>query len=261
MTFEFPLLMNVVTFLTVYGRLAVFLVFAPVFGATHVPVPVRILLPALIGVVVSPLLPADWGPQALGAALSLPLLTVLIFAEFLLGAVAALQVQFFVEIWRMAGDIIASNIGLSFAQQVDPSFEMQDTVLGVVLTQLFVVLFLVAGVHLDLIRLAVASLQQVPPGTLLPAADLAETSCRLAGRIFSDGLHLALPVMGIVLFVQVGLGLISKFAQEIEVLMLALPLQLSLGVLVLALLIPVFSGVIHSHLDEVLDLVTRLVTP
>jgi flagellar biosynthetic protein FliR len=243
----------------VAGRLSGFLLFAPVFGSAHVPPTVRALLPVVIGLVAAPLLPAGWENAALGATLSLPLLTVLVAAEFLLGVVAALQIQFFLEIWRMAGSMIAINLGLSFAQQVDPTLETEETVLSVLLTQFFIVLFLVTGAHLEFVRLAVASLQHVPPGTLLPAAELAETSGRLAGRIFVGGLHLALPILAIVLFVQAALGLIAKFCQELEVLMLALPLQLGLGVVLLTLLIPVFAGVMHSHLAEALDRIATLV--
>lgn len=242
MTAEFPMVLALIRFLALFGRMGGFLAAIPFFSKS-VPVRILLLLNLTLSTVLFPTLPAGWGNGLGNALFCLPHLMLIMFREVLLGIVAALQIRVMLEIFALAGERIGRNMGFTMAKEFDPTLESQLSIIGVLLTQTFIVLFIMRGFHLDCLRIAAASLQQFGPGEFVPDLNIVVYIQQLLSWMFVSAYKLAIPVICVVLFINLAMGLMTKFGQEFQVLMLAFPIRIGLGILILISLIPVIITV------------------
>jgi hypothetical protein len=61
---------------------------------------------------------------------------------------------------------------------------------------------------------------------------MADSAIELGSRIFSEGFRLSLPIFAVILTINIAMALITKFAQEFQVMMLSFPLRLAVGLFV-----------------------------
>ena len=73
------------------------------------------------------------------------------------------------------------------------------------------------------------------PGARLPLGDLANTVAMLANESFRIGMKIAMPIVLVGIIVYVSMGLIARLMPQIHIFFIALPLQIALGLTVLAL--------------------------
>jgi flagellar biosynthetic protein FliR len=249
------LTIDVVGLAALYGRLAGFFFGLPLYSSSLLPVPWRAALPLAVSVLLAPALPPDWGRVVGMATHSVPGLALLMLRELALGLTAALFVRLLQEIWFLAGDLIGMEMGLSFAQQIDPNLEQESNLISTFFGHLFILLLLATGMHLDLLRLVVQSVERMPPGGFVPDVALADAVGAGAARLFSEALRLALPVFVAIGLVQLGMAMVARFCQDFEVLMLAFPVQIGVGLLVLALSVPALVGANRGLAQEVVEMV------
>ena len=84
-----------------------------------------------------------------------------------------------------------------------------------------------------------ASFQRFP-GRIVDAPSAAglEGIVRLGGGMFSTGLRLAMPVIGLLLLIDVALALIGRMQQQLQLLSLAFPIKMLAGLSMLIILAP-----------------------
>jgi flagellar biosynthetic protein FliR len=253
-----PIPVDIIRYAALLARLGGFLVLAPVTGARVVPVRWRVLLCVAVAVTMGSVLPGHWRiPQANGP-IGLPYLAILIGGELLLGIMVSLFVHIMFEIFSFGGQVVGINMGFAFAQQIDPTLERQNSLLSVFMTQLLTIIFVsTGGIHL-LVRLAVLSVYRFPPGAASPATIGVAPMVSLAGQIFAIGFQLALPIFCVTLVINVALGLMTRFGQDFEVLMLAFPVRIAVGFFIIAGTIPVWVGLASHLIDRVMHRVAEL---
>ena len=117
-------------------RIGAFLVAIPVFGAAAVPLQVRVILAALLGVVVMGYVPVP----TVESFSDLRILSVVV-TELAVGITAGLIVTIWFSAAVLAGEKIAAAAGLGFAAQVDPNTGAQTPVVSKMLSMFLTVLF------------------------------------------------------------------------------------------------------------------------
>lgn len=240
MTLNLPLPADVLRYAALLARVSGFLVLAPVTGARVVPMRWRVLLCVAICVAMSSALPDHWRVPHDGSTIGLPYLAVLLGSELLLGIMASLFVHLLFEIFAFAGHVVGIDMSFEFAQQLDPTMEEQSSVMSVLMTQLLTVVFVsVGGIEL-LVQLAVFSVHNHPPGSATVGTIGMAPLIATAGETIAVGFQLALPIFCVSLLINVAMGLMTRFGEEFEVLMLAFPVRISVGFLVMLAVIPVW---------------------
>src|SRR5690606_4151247 len=124
-----------------------------------VPTRVRLYLTLAICVVLVPSLP----PMPQVDALSLRSL-LLIAEQVLIGAMFGFVLQLLFQLFTVAGQIIAMQMGLGFASMVDPANGVSVPVLGQFLLMLVTLLFLAINGHLVALEILAESFVSLPPG-------------------------------------------------------------------------------------------------
>jgi flagellar biosynthetic protein FliR len=243
---------DAVRFLALFARVAGLLTALPLLNAGPVPVRFRLLLALAITLTLAPVLPPEWQIPVRAEPVGLVLLTVIMVQEVLMGLIAGLCVRLVQEAFAFGGAAIGRDMGFGFAQQVDPALEETTPLIGTLLNFVFLMVFILADGHLALIRLVGDSLA-VPPGAFSLGPDIGNAVSKGVTDLFAVGLRLSLPILAAMLFVNIGLALMAKFGEEFEVLMLAFPIRIGLGLLLLAASAPVFIPLGRDLLNQVLS--------
>ena len=107
----------------------------------------------------------------------------------------------------------------------------------------------------------VESFREVGPGVLQVRAGLFEYLLQLSGKMFVIAIKLVAPVMAIILFVHMALGLTAKMVPQINLLLASFPLTIGLGLVFLALSIELFAPYYHSLFEEMGRGLVKTVVP
>lgn len=214
----------VLTALRVGGLLLV----APVWSAKSVPMRLRTVMIVLFALLLLPSATAGADP----ARLALTPATFLgeTVVGFALGAAAALVIAGA----EFAGELMTTSIGLSGAAIFDPVNNTQGAILGSFMQMLALVLLLGAGGHVLMVEALGRSFAVVPLGASLALGDGALAVARAAAMIFRSGMQFAAPVVAAVLVANMALAVLGRAAPQLNIMNLAFPLQIAVGLLTLA---------------------------
>jgi len=143
------------------------------------------------------------------------------------------------------GFFIDNQRGSTMASSVDPLTGSQTSPLGIFLMQVVTVYFFVSGAVFVALLGIYESYRVMPVASFYP--DLSIEGARyflsLIDRIMALAVLLAAPALIAMFLSEFALGLISRFAPQLNVFFLAMPVKSGVGILVLILYVPVLLGV------------------
>ena len=114
-------------------------------------------------------------------------------------------------------------------------------------------LFIVSGGHLLVIAAVVQSFSAFPVASAEPFAFLrAVEPQRWGAEIFSLGLWIALPLVAMLLFTNLVLGVISRVAQQMNVFAIGFPITLGVGLIGVLLTLPLMEMPFTMALERML---------
>jgi flagellar biosynthetic protein FliR len=224
----------------------------PLFGGKYVPPSVRVALTAILGLILVPLVPvpANLHPVAM---------MVLIAGEIVAGLSLALAVQALIAAAEFAGYIAGFQIGLSHAALIDPQSGVRNNILTVLYGTLATIAFFGVDGHLALIRALVRSFTTLPPGQWGASDAIVGNITQLLGLVFVLGTQLSMPIIIALLLVELVLGLVTRSAPAINLMVIGYPVRLAVGMIVLALGIHVVPEAVARHAPGVISTAMRLV--
>lgn len=230
-------------FLLVFTRLSATIMVMPGIGDGFVSPRIRLMLALTMTALVTPGL-ADGLPALPQSPVAL---FALLIGEILIGLVIGLIARLLLTAVDVAGQIISFNLSLANAFVFNPTMAAQGSLPGAFLTVLALVLIFAADLHHLMLRAAVDSYGVFPPGTLPPLGDLAETVTTIVSRSFAIGLQMAAPFVAVGLIFYLGLGVLSRLMPQMQVFFVAIPAQIMVGFVILALTL---SGAMLFWLDH-----------
>lgn len=131
------------------------------------------------------------------------------------------------HLFSTAGGIIDIISGLAVSSVFDPMTGDQGGVFGRMFHLVGITLFVVLGGLSLLVGGLIASVEVLPlAASAAPSAGLAELAIALVTRTVRAGVELALPIMGVMLMLELALGLAARFAPQANVFLLGLPVKL-----------------------------------
>lgn len=227
---------------------------APVFGASFVPVQLRLIVALAIGI---PALAAtDFQLPADGLASIEGFL--LVAGEAMAGLALGFAVQIGFSAALIAGETIGNAMGLGFAGMVDPSSGQSNPAIGQLLSILGTFLFLAIGGHLALAATVVESYRALPPGAAWMTSESIMGLVLFGGVLFAAGLSIALPVGSALILVQIVMGVLARSAPALNLFAVGLPAALLAGLVLLAMAAPVMGEGIVAAITQGLEESRRL---
>ncbi len=200
----------------------------PLFGTPFAPAVVRLGLTILLAFATAPIVPVP--------DVAMPGVMMFVTArELVIGLSIGLAVRLLIAVAEGAGLLAGYQVGLSFGAMIDPQSGVRNTTLAILYTNLALVLCLLLNVHHEVLRAWLASYEALPVGVGAGVdASIATTIARALGFIFLGALRLAAPVIAVLLVVEVMMGLMSRAAPSLNLLVVGAPLRLPIGLLVVA---------------------------
>ena len=233
--------------LLVSTRLTGLFLLAPLFSSRVIPMRVRSALLLMFSFLLLPgsLEAGEPGFQVTPTAL---------VAEAVLGMVLGLGAAIFVAAAESTGDMLAVQMGLSGANVLDPSSGTQMPVLGQFLGLFVVTMILATGGHLALLETLDLSFEAFPLGTPLNMEEGIPAAADLLGTQLVLGLRFAAPVVAAMMIGNAALGVMAKTVPQLNVLMMAFPLQIAIGLFTLSFSLPLIAGFFTDWPDRYPDL-------
>ena len=220
-------------FMLIFSRLGAMIMMLPALGEMAIPAQVKIILALAITLVMMPLVMDSYGaiPSSIGG------LATTLFFEIAVGLFIGMTARIIMSSLHVAGNLIALQTGLSFAQNVDPSAGGQGVLLANFLTMLDVALIFASNLdHLAIVAMR-DSYILFKPGASLPVGDFTQVAVHTLSMSFKLGVQLAAPflVMGLVFYV--GIGILSRLMPQIQIYFISMPANIGLGLALFMLLL------------------------
>lgn len=227
--------------------LAVFSV-APVFSSRAFPLRAKIGLAFFISLAVQASLPeaplvSVNDKDAAGVAM----------VQVLVGLSIGFAVRLIFASMELAGEVIGFQMGLNFAAFFDPTINSQSSAMGRFFSQMSLLLFVVTNAHLLVIGAFVSSFRTFPVDKPLLLVLSHMQLYQLGAEIFATGFWIALPVVAMLLFTNLALGVISRVAPQMNIFAVGFPITLAVGILGVALVLPMLEQPFASLVSKMLD--------
>jgi flagellar biosynthetic protein FliR len=160
-----------------------------------------------------------------------------IFNQLFIGFALAMIMQLATAAIVLAGQAVSGSMGLSMATMVDPTMGSVPVV-SAFFNILGTLVFLSIGGHLIVFGLLLESFTLFPIGKSLMTPDLLGKMTAWGAMMFVAGLLISLPVVITLLFVNIGVGFITRSAPSLNIFSVGLPAILLSGFVVVWLAIP-----------------------
>jgi flagellar biosynthesis protein FliR len=220
----------------------------PVLGQRAVPVRVRVGLAFLIVVAAQASL-----PDVPAVALDSPLAIALVAQNVLIGVTLGFAVRIVFAAVEFAGELIGLQMGLNYAGFFDPASGAQGTATSRFFGTTVGFLFIAINAHLLVVAAVVQSFHAFPVGAE-PFAFLRTLQPQTWGaEVFAIGLWIALPMIGMLLFVNLVLGIISRVASQMNIFAIGFPVTLGVGLVGMLLTLPMMQAPFTMALERMLE--------
>jgi len=232
------------------ARVGGLIMVAPIFSTKNVPVAVRACIIVLLTALMQPV--------AMAQATTAPAITPETFmGETLVGFALGLGAALLVGAAGVAGDVMGMQIGLSGAAILDPMSNTSENVLGVFGNLFAITLLLAVDAHLVMIDAIAQSVRAIPVGSGLHPEGM-RAMVRGGSVLFGLGLQFAAPVIATVLVANTALAILGRAAPSLNVLSLAFPIQIGVGMLALGASIPFIGAFYHGWSGVYMNTIHRV---
>lgn len=155
-----------------------------------------------------------------------------VFNQIFIGLTMGVVLQVVVAALVVAGQSISAAMGLAMANMIDPNVG-NVPVLSQFLLVLSTLIFVGFGGHAMLLGLVLESFQALPIGASILNQDIFGQVIRWSSMMFLGGLLLALPVMVSLLFINIGLGVVTRAAPSLNIFAVGFPALILAGFIIL----------------------------
>ena len=231
----------------IFSRIGAVLLMLPGVGESYVPPRIRLSLALVVSLVLWPVvsgaLPAL--PETLGGMAGW------IIREVLVGlAIGALLRMFLLTILATAGEVVALQTTLAFAQTANPMQASPGSTISAFLMILGTTLIFATNTHHLFIAGLVGSYELIAPARPLVTGDFASMAVQTVGDAFTLGVQLSAPVLVFAIIFNLASGLIGRVMPAFQVYFAAAPLSIILGLSIFALSLGVMGTVFIDRYRE-----------
>lgn len=231
------ILENYQVYITAYAlaipRILAIFVIAPMFGGNLLPNLIKAVTAASLSLILVPVIKEQLPPEGL----AMPELIGLALKEVFLGLVIGYSTSMIFWVAASMGSIIDTQRGASMASVMDPLYGHQAEPTSLLLNRIISTLFFVGGGVLVYLQALYTSYLTWPVVEFLPVMDerLSLYAIEQFHQIMYLTVFLSGPVILAMFLAELALAIISRFAPQLDVYQLAMPIKSELGFLVLIL--------------------------
>ena len=222
---------------------------APIFSSKAFPVRARIALAFFIALASQASLSDQpvvslASPDALGTLLQ----------QVGIGLTIGFTVRLIFAAVELAGEVVGFQMGLNFASFFDPSFNTQSSAVAKFFGHMAAFLFIVMNGHLLVILAVVKSFEAFPVNQNFLEALKIMKLYELGTSLFATALWIALPMVGMLMFVNLAMGIVSRVAPQMNIYAIGFPITLTAGLISIAAVLPLLDQPLMALMTKTLSM-------
>lgn len=242
----------------IFTRVGAILLTAPLFSSGSIPVHVKIGLSFMLAVIVFPLV-------SVNDILVLPLasLGIAMAGEVLIGVIIGFTARLLFAAVQLAGQLVGFQMGFGIVNVIDPQTSAQVSIIAQFENIITLLIFMAVNAHHWFIMAIAKSFEVVPLLAFSFTNSLMEALVRLSCDMFVVAAKVAAPIIAILLFTSVALGLLARTVPQMNIFIVGFPLKLAIGLLAVGLTLPLLSTLLRNlfqGLGEDIFVLMRLMT-
>ena len=221
---------------------------APIFSSKAFPVRAKIALSFFIAYGSQASLTAQpmvsfMGPDALGAVVQ----------QIGVGLAIGFTIRLVFSSMELAGEIVGYQMGLNYAVFFDPSLNTQSSAVARFYGHMASFLFLVMNGHLMVMMAVIKSFDAFPVGQNFLLAVKTLKIHQLGANLFASALWIALPIVGMLMFVNLVLGIVSRIAPQMNIFSIGFPITLTIGLIGIFVTLPMLDQPLTTLMAGTID--------
>ena len=225
---------------------------APVFSARAFPLRAKIGLAFLVAFAAQSSMPNQAsisinGPQALGAVIQ----------QVGIGLAIGFTVRLVFGAFELAGQVVGFQMGLGYAAFFDPSTSAQSSAMGSFYANMASLLFIALNGHLMVLMAVVHSFATFPVDQNFLQALSAMKLYDLGADLIASAFWIALPVVAMLMFANLALGIVSRVAPQMNIYAIGFPVTLAVGLIGVAATLPMLEQPFAAMLERMLEIFAR----
>lgn len=225
---------------------------APIFSSRAFPVRARIGLAFLVAFAAQASMPDQPlidinGPHALGAVVQ----------QVGVGLAIGFTVRLIFSAFELAGQVVGFQMGLGFSAFFDPATSAQSSAMGRFYANMAMLLFIVVNGHLMVLMAVIHSFEAFPVDQNFLQALASMQLHRLGTELFSSAFWIALPVVAMLMFANLALGIVSRVAPQMNIYAIGFPVTLSVGLIGVAVTLPMLEHPFTALMERMMDVFAR----
>lgn len=223
----------------IFARIGAVLLMLPGVGESYVPPRIRLSLALVVSLALWPVVSASLPalPATMGGMAGW------IIREVLVGLAIGALLRMFLTALATAGEVVALQTTLAFAQTANPTQASPGSTLSAFLMILGTTLIFATNTHHLFIAGLVGSYELIAPVRPLVTEDFTAMAVRTLADAFTLGVQLAAPVLVFAIIFNLASGLVGRVMPAFQVYFAAAPLSIILGLSVFALSLGVLGTV------------------
>jgi flagellar biosynthesis protein FliR len=242
---------EIVRFAVVLARLSGIMLLAPFFSNQMFPVSVRVAFTLMTAFILAPSLPL----KQISSELNLSNVAALLIGEIFIGLILGFAALCVMGGLQFAGQIVSFQMGFSLINTIDPQSSVESPVFSLFYNYIGLLFFLLIDGHHWFLQAINDSFGIMSIGGAHLNGPLAEQLVRLSAGIFSIGIRIAGPVIAVTIIADILIGVLSRTAPQINILIVGMPLKLLVGFGCISLsfyFLPRYLGDVYSVLSKTL---------
>jgi flagellar biosynthetic protein FliR len=238
-------LLHILSSVLVIGlRVSGLMLFAPFFGSAVIPPRIKVVLVIAITAVLYPV----YSPHL--QAVTMSHWPVLVAGETVVGIAMGIATNVVFEAAQMAGQVLSVQMGYSLVNILDPSTQVESTVIAFFHQSLAMLIFLGLDVHHWILRAVAHSFQYLPPGSASLNPLFVQALLHEGAIVLVLGIQIAAPVLSATLLTDVVLGLMGKASPQMPLMLLGPAVKSMLGVTILGVTMRFWPHLFEQYFSE-----------
>lgn len=235
-------------FIFLFLRISAILIMIPVIGERTVPLRVKGGIAILLSLMLLPAVDARLPPLHSGSEAVILLLVIAMCSEVLIGVVIGFAAKIIFSGIQFAGQMIGIQVGFSIANVLDPISNTQVSVISELQYMVALLIYLAVDAHHIFILAIADSYRFVSPFAYHFSGSLMQHILLFSKELFVMAIKISAPVMAVLFFTNVALGVVARTVPQINIFIVGFPLQIAVGLTILGFMSPFFAKVVQGAL-------------
>jgi flagellar biosynthetic protein FliR len=225
---------SIIIFILVFTRFAGMLATAPLISTFPIPMQIKAGLAVLSAFIVYPIVAQKINFAAPHDLFSL---SILLFKEMAVGLLIGFTVSLIFTAVEIGGQILSIQMGLAIANALDPVTKQHTPVVG----QFYLFIAGIVFINLNgtqwLYSTLYDSFTSIPVGMDFSfSPHLTQQLLLFTGQLFLIAFSIIIPIFSVLFIKTILMGIVSKILPQMNIFMVALPLQIYVGLALVLLL-------------------------